>query len=359
MADGVEVSSKNSLKRFRWETETVSQLIDCLLEYKTKMAYRNLDFDADKQIQYQELRVEMAKLHVDSEYMFGPVVAVKLPDDFETRSKEEKAKAKHDVKESKDMIRKGQKRVMEKVKEIRQSFSKAVVSGSRSGSGKIVYEFYDKLITLWGGSAGTEPLSYGVGGDDFQEDNEVIQCHNPEDDNLSMLSFDSETPSTSAGLSDLGPEDNGANESENVAPNNKRKANCVPKLIDNKRKHLEKRLSAAQRDELLIKEAKEDAQFRKDLAEAMRESTASFSQSIESVSKAMTDLGAGVCRSIEMLSQALQQPYAVARAPVNQDLFYQNPMQVAPQAAENVYAQLFTSHNHQDPGSSGNFYYQP
>ena len=49
---------------------------------------------------------------------------------------------------------------------------------------------------------------------------------------------------------------------------------------------------------------------------AMRESTASFSQSIESVSKAMTDLGAGVCRSIEMLSQALQQPYAVARAPV-------------------------------------------
>ena len=248
---------------------------------------------------------------------------------------------------------------MEKVKEIRQSFSKAVhvVSGSRSGSGKIVYEFYDKLITFWGGSAGTEPLSYGVGGDDFQEDNEVIQCHNPEDDNLSVLSFDSETPSTSAGLSDLGPADNGANESENVAPNNKRKANCVPKLIDNKRKHLEKRLSAAQRDELLIKEAKEDAQFRKDLAEAMRESTASFSQSIESVSKAMTDLGAGVCRSIEMLSQALQQPYAVARAPVNQDLFYQNPMQVAPQAAENVYAQLFTSHNHQDPGSSGNFYY--
>ena len=92
----MEVSSKNSLKRFRWETETVSQLIDCLLEYKTKMAYRNLDFDADKQIQYQELRVEMAKLHVDSEYMFGPVVAVKFSDDFETRSKEEKAKAKHD-----------------------------------------------------------------------------------------------------------------------------------------------------------------------------------------------------------------------------------------------------------------------
>lgn len=117
------------------------------------------------------------KLHVDSEYVFGPVVALKLPDDFKTCSKEEKAEAKHRVKESKVMKMKGQKRVMEKVKEIRQSFSKAAVSGSWSRSGKTVYEFYDKLMTLWGGSAGTEPLSYCVGGDDFQKDNEVIQCH--------------------------------------------------------------------------------------------------------------------------------------------------------------------------------------
>ena len=71
------------------------------------------------------------------------------------------------------MITKGQKRVMEKVKEIRQNFSKAVLSGSRSGSGKIVYEFYDKLITLWGGSASTEPLSYGVGEVDLVEDTEA------------------------------------------------------------------------------------------------------------------------------------------------------------------------------------------
>lgn len=62
---------------------------------------------------------------------------------------------------------------MEKVKENRQNFSKAVVCGSRSGSGKIVYKFYDKLITLSSGSAGTEPLSYGVGGVDLVEDNDA------------------------------------------------------------------------------------------------------------------------------------------------------------------------------------------
>ena len=47
------------------------------------------------------------------------------------------------------------------------------------------------------------------------------------------------------------------------------------KLIGNKRKHLQKKLSAAQRDELLIKEAKEDALFGKELAEAMQEFTQS------------------------------------------------------------------------------------
>ena len=36
----------------------------------------------------------------------------------------------------------------------------------------------------------------------------------------------------------------------------------VPKLIDNKRKHLEKRLTAAQRDQKLLEAAKEDACLR-------------------------------------------------------------------------------------------------
>lgn len=90
-----------------------------------------------------------------------------------------------------------------------------------------------------------------------------------------------------------------------MAHTKKRKVNCVPKLINNKRKHLQKKLSAAPRDELLIKEAKEDAIFQKELVDTMRDSTESFSRSVESVSKAMNDLGPGVCRSIEMLSQAL------------------------------------------------------
>ena len=166
-----------------------------------------------------------------------------------------------------------------------------------------------------------------------------------------VQSLDSENAGSSPSLSELGT--SSSNENDSVTHTRKRKVNCVPKLIDSKRKHLEKKLSEAQRDELLIKEVKEDGLFRKELAEAMRESTKSFSRRIESVSKAMTDLGAGVCRSIEVLSQAMQ---PTVQAPVNNTLFYQHPVQVTPQEAECVYTHFCSPQSQPEP--SGNFHYQ-
>ena len=50
---------------------------------------------------------------------------------------------------------------MEKIRKRRQSFSLAVISGSRSSSGKLVMEYYDALVGIWGGSASTEALKFG------------------------------------------------------------------------------------------------------------------------------------------------------------------------------------------------------
>ena len=94
-------------------------------------------------------------------------------------------------------------------------------------------------------------------------------------------------------------------QSEAVSTNsaNKRPASCVPQLIDNKRKHLEKALSSAQRDKMLLEEVKEDARFRKEMTDSMKESSTTFAQGIKDVSKAILKMGAGLSRTIEMLSQ--------------------------------------------------------
>ena len=75
---------------------------------------------------------------------------------------------KADIKVSKDLIAKAHKQVVEKIKEIRQSYSKAVVSGRRSGSGKLIYEHYDKLVQIWGSTPNVSPPKFGVSADNFK-----------------------------------------------------------------------------------------------------------------------------------------------------------------------------------------------
>ncbi len=68
-------------------------------------------------------------------------------------------------------------------------------------------------------------------------------------------------------------------------------ADQVPRLVDEKGKHLEGSLSAAQRDSLLMKEAKHDAHFKNDSCEAMRESTAALVSSLKEIGTSMMNTG--------------------------------------------------------------------
>ena len=53
------------------------------------------------------------------------------------------------------------------MKDIRQNFSNAITVRTRSESRKIVYGFLDTLVTIWGGSADTKPLHFGVQSSDY------------------------------------------------------------------------------------------------------------------------------------------------------------------------------------------------
>ena len=96
----------------------------------------------------------------------------------------------------------------------------------------------------------------------------------------------------------------------------------VPKLVDEELKHLERRRSTVQRDDLLLKEAKDDTLLKKDMCDAMRESTVILSESVKGIGNAMNNIGKGICRSIEVLAYAFMQPNQ--HQPINQNLFYQN-----------------------------------
>lgn len=147
--------------KFKWSDELVDDLLNCIGEFKTSMEYKGKDFNSDKPRQYEEVRKLMVKMKEDYSIFFGPVEIPILPSD-ETDANAIKV-IEDEQKVSSEKIRQGYKRIMEKIKKIRQGFSNAVVSGrSRSGSGKIVLEHYDALTKLFAGSASVEPLNFGL-----------------------------------------------------------------------------------------------------------------------------------------------------------------------------------------------------
>ena len=279
----------------------VEQLIDFLNVYKSEMEFKGLDFDADKCSQYKHLRISMAKLYscTDSEHpnflCFGPVSVPDVPQNFHELSLEEQEAIKADIKVSKDLIAKAHKRVVEKIKEF----------------GKLIYEHYDKLVQIWGSTPNVSPLKFGVSADNFKTV-QVIQLDendvNPQTDcSLAVDTLESAHDLDLALPLELLPdEDNDDSDDMQISKTPKRKEN-IAKFVDDKRKHLQRNLSAAQRDKILLDEAKEDAQFRKDMAEAIRESTESFSKGVKEMSSAMLEVGGSMAQSIQMLTNALLQ----------------------------------------------------
>ena len=108
--------------RFRWEESKIQNLIKCLLEYKTCMAFKNCDWNADKVKLYENVRKSLAKIYEDEPEQFGPVSPSTNPhagiDDDDVNDvdlKEYQIK----IKTEKELIKRGYTRVQEKVKILR------------------------------------------------------------------------------------------------------------------------------------------------------------------------------------------------------------------------------------------------
>ena len=281
--------------KFKWTIEMVDDLLHALGEFKANMEYRNVDFNADKAKQYEAVRKAMATKYSSGDVdFFGPEETTAISEDVEESQRKELVEK---VKSEKALIRKGYSRVMEKIKELRQKFSNAVTTGSRSGSGKLVMEFYDVMVKIWGGSPSTEPLSFGVESSVPHDHGKQLGEENASDTS-SDLSFQA----------DQSPQGGETSSEQLRSLKRSRSSSPVVQLIDNKRKHMERHLSSAKRDQILLDEAREDNKSRKDLAESMLQSNQVFAQSMQAVSSSMMSIAQTMSRSFEVLSHVLALP---------------------------------------------------
>ena len=77
------------------------------------------------------------------------------------------------------------------------------------------------------------------------------------------------------------------------------------KLVDNKRKKLEKPLSAHQRDQVMLKIAKEELDVKKRNAEIMEKSSQGMEKMLEAMTQSLTSLGQQLGGGLMLLAQAM------------------------------------------------------
>ena len=251
--------------------------------------------------------------------MFGPPSAISSPlfevsdDCLQEEMKRQKQKLLKQRQEEQNQIKKGYQRVQEKLKEISQNFSTVVTTGHRS-----------------------DLPSIAPGDDESNEDS---------DDDLSN-SVNHTLPS------DINEVE--VNSTQPKVTSQKRKPeNIIPKLIDNKRKHMERQLSAAKRDELLLKESKEDSQFKKDMAEAIRESNRTFENSMQHMSSSIAQVGQSLTQSMEIMARAFMQQ----NSPNNMPYAHHYSLH-APIYHNHGIQQVRNSESDVESSSSGNWTYQ-
>ena len=76
-----------------------------------------------------------------------------------------------------------------------------------------------------------------------------------------------------------------------------------------------KELCASDRDQILLNESRENSQFKRDLAEAIRQSNELFPQSTKELSQSMLAVASGITKSVEIFSQALSNQNQQASPP--------------------------------------------
>ena len=159
-----------------------------------------------------------------------------------------------------------------------------------------------------GGSSATEPLPFGVQSsqqtsdgvastnvlDEFQDNSADENIHAPV------------SPSPSFVISDEELENEMTASKDDLPTSRKRgNANQIPKLIDEKRKKMERQLSAAQRDKLFEDEdEEEEKEFRREMYKSIKESNSVFAESLKAMSSSMTVLASSLQRSVELSAMA-------------------------------------------------------
>ena len=187
----------------------------------------------------------------------------------------------------------GYARIKAKVKELRSGYKVAIDKGTRSGSGRLICDNFDKLQKIWGGSPSVSSLPNAQCTQSLpHEENDEIEANDLEETDAT----DKITPT---------PHD----------------------VRDNKRDHMQKKLSAHQRDMMQVDLTREEIALKKEAIDIMRENARSTEEAINSMTNSISNIGDSIKEGLALLAQSMIQCQQMSMLPNNFTNFLQpNPI---------------------------------
>lgn len=261
-----------STRRWTWSSEMVESLLLNLNEYKSSKTFEGLDFEADFIKMYGDLRSMMSRMYPVSD--FGPE---SIPAKEETETNMEYKKRVEQLDKSK---KEGYARIKNKIRELRRGYKHAVDKGTRSGSGRLVAGHYNILKEIWGGCPSVTAIPQGKVSLNIEEDNIVSEDE------------ESEAPV-------IPEEGREAPEEARVIPEDK-----------GKYKNMQKKLSAHQRDMVLVDLTREELEIKRQNTELLRKSLEGTEQAIKAMTESINSIGNGIKDGLGLLANAFLQSQA-------------------------------------------------
>lgn len=291
-------------KKWTRKDEFVASLIAYIKEYKAVCDFNGVDFEADLKDLYTELHRCLASRFPED---FGPDKVSEPSTAVKDMSCEEYDLYKKTTAEEKIKIAKVYDRIKAKVKSIRQDYRTAVNKGTRSGSGKLVKEHFDILREIWGGSPATTMLAEGVDGDSLLSDkvkssSEVSEADATLTEELSDTDKESAHGNASSSFSQVPADEPKMTKKPNMS------VSAVPRLVDNKRKQMEKALSQSKRDQIFMNATKEDIIMKKQMISSLEESNKSLQSTMQKMTESLSSMAEGISAGMRMIAMAMASP---------------------------------------------------
>ena len=277
----IKTKEKTS-ERWKWDSDKTEKFLEAAVAFKRQMLGEGMEWDSYKVVMREHNRFGMANEYPND---FGKPAVTEPNKDIEDMTKEKYQKYAQAQKAGKESIRLGYSRISNKLKSLTQSYVKDCRDGLRSGAGQLTSQFWHGCHELWGGSAGTEPLEFGL-----ETQGQTLD--------ESQFGTDQDI-SYNCDENDLDEQDSQSTIGTNMET---KKRKSTKHFVDNKREICHKGLTQKARQEILLQHSQKQLDVQEKMLEAINKKDEHLRVAIKSMADSTTMLYSTLATTLQTLT---------------------------------------------------------